>query len=67
MGMILGEEKIRTILMDYYKENFGERDTDNWYENSAVNVCVFSRDGKLISLHCHPFSGEVKEKISDMK
>ena len=67
MGMILTDEKIQAIFMDYYKKNFGERDTDNWYENPATNVRLFSRDGKLVTLHCHPFNGEVKVSVRDLE
>lgn len=67
MAEILSEEKIQTILRNYYKKNFGERDTDNWYVNPATNVWLFSRDGKLITLHCHPFNGEVKHKMRDLE
>lgn len=66
MAEILNDEKIQSIIMTYYKEHFGERATDFWYPSSAVNVYLFRRDGKLITLHCHPFSGEVKAKIRDM-
>ena len=67
MSTILPAEKMHTILKDYYKENFGERETDVWYECSAVNVLVFSRDGKLITLQCHIFNGEVTERSRSME
>lgn len=65
MAMILSKEKMHTILKNYYKENFGERDTDNWYVNPATNVWMFERDGKIITLKCHVLTGEVEEKTHD--
>lgn len=37
-------------LSEYYIEKYGERDTDVWYQQPAVNVWVFGRDDKIISL-----------------
>lgn len=65
MAMFLSKEKMHTILDNYYKENFGERDTDNWYVNPATNVWMFERDGKIITLKCDIMSGEVEEKVHD--
>lgn len=65
MAMILSKEKMHTILKNYYKENFGERDTDDWYVNPATNVWMFERDGKIITLKCHVLTGEVEEKMHD--
>lgn len=67
MATILSKEKMHTILNNYYKENFGVRDTDDWYVNPATNVWLFSRDGKLITLQCHILTGKVTEKIKDME
>ena len=42
---IISKEKIGEILQKYYVEHYGERETDVWFEQSAVNVWVFKRDG----------------------
>lgn len=65
MAMILSKEKMHAILNNYYKENFGERDTDNWYVNPATNVWMFERDGKIITLKCDILTGEVEAKMHD--
>lgn len=67
MEPILDDKEIQSLLTDYYKEHFGENTTDFWYPSSAVNVSVFRRGNKLITLHCHPFSGTVKAKIKDIE
>ena len=38
---ILDKNEITESLMNYYKTNFGELETDEWYEQPAVNVFVF--------------------------
>lgn len=63
MGKILTEKQLHSRLDKYYKENYGERDTDDWFVNPAVNVWLFVRDGKLITLQCHVLTGEVTEKV----
>lgn len=65
MGKILTEKQLHSRLDKYYKKHYGERDTDNWYVNPAVNVWMFERDGKTIVLQCHILTGEVTEKIAD--
>ena len=67
MAEILTDEKIDVLLQEYYQTYFGAQDTDHWYEAPAVNVRLFRRDGKLITLHCHPFNGTVNAKIRDME
>lgn len=62
MGKILTEKQLHSRLDKYYKEHFGERDTDDWFVNPAVNVWLFVRDGKLITLQCHIVTGEVTER-----
>jgi len=62
---ILTNEQIDTYLRKYYNEHYGENDTDNWYEQPAVNVWVFSRDDKIITLKCHILTGVVSETIED--
>lgn len=65
MGKILTEKQLHNRLDKYYKEHYGESDTDGWYVNPAVNVWMFERDGKIITLQCHILTGEVTEKIAD--
>lgn len=67
MAKILTESQLHTKLENYYKEHFGERDMDEWYVNPAKNVWMFNRDGKIITLQCHILTGEVTEKITDIK
>ena len=60
---ILKKEKFSEYLHEYYREHYGEKDTDIWYEQPAVNVWVFCRDGKFITLKSHILTGEVTEQI----
>ena len=66
MSKILSAQECNEKLQAYYQEHYGERDTDVWYEKPAVNVCVFGRDGKYISLQCHILNGEITEYIETM-
>lgn len=63
MAEILTKEELNNHLYKYYVENYGERDTDEWFEKPAVNVIVFKRDGKYISLKSHILTGKVTEHI----
>ena len=60
---ILTKEEFDKKIYDYYLEHYGEKDTDVWYDLPAVNVRVFRRDGKYISLKSHILSGEVEEIV----
>lgn len=60
---ILTKEEFDKKIYDYYLEHYGEKDTDVWYDPPAVNVRVFRRDGKYISLKSHILSGEVEETV----
>lgn len=60
---MLTKEKLNESLSEYYKNHYGERDTDIWYEQPAVNVWVFGRDGKIITLKSHILTGEVEEFV----
>lgn len=62
---ILTKEQFNSNLYKYYKKHFGERDTDEWFEQPAVNVIVFKRDGKYITLKSHILTGEVTEHIEE--
>lgn len=57
----LTEKQMHTRLDKYYKKHFGERDTDGWYVNPAINKWKFIRDGKTVTLVCDIQTGEVKE------
>ena len=65
MSKILKKEEFNKKLFDYYVEHYGERDTDIWYEQPAVNVCVFKRDNKYISLKSHILTGEIEEFVEE--
>lgn len=62
---ILTKEQFNSNLYKYYVEHYGERETDEWFEQPAVNVIVFKRDGKYISLKSHILTGEVTEHIEE--
>ena len=63
---ILTSEKIDECLYNYYVEHFGERDSDRWCERPAVNVAVFVRDGRIITLKCHILKGYVSETVETL-
>lgn len=50
MARELTEKQLHSRLNKYYKEHFGELDTDEWYVNPAPNIWKFNRDGKTIIL-----------------
>ena len=62
MTKILNEKQLHTRLNNYYKEHFGDRDTDEWYVNPADNVWKFERNGTTIILECDKTTGEVFER-----
>lgn len=59
---ILTEKQLHNRLNKYYKEHYGELDTDEWYVNPSINVWKFNRDNKTIILVCDMKTGEVTEK-----
>lgn len=59
----LTETQVSNKLDGYYKEHFGERDTDEWYVNPAPNVWKFERNGKTIILECNKVTGKVTERL----
>lgn len=63
---ILTKEQFGNYLYEYYKEHYGEKETDKWYEQPALNVWVFERDKKIISLKCHMLNGKITEKIENI-
>ena len=58
----LTEKQLHSRLNKYYKEHYGECDTDDWYVNPSDNTWKFERDGKIIILVCDVRTGEVHEK-----
>ena len=66
MSRILTKPELNDRLMGYYRQAYGQRDTDRWYDTMVANVKVFARDGELISLKCHILTGEVTETKEKM-
>ncbi len=67
MSKILTKEDFEYILREYYLEHYGENENDVWYDKPAVNVWVFKRDNKLISLKSHVINGIVTEYVEEIK
>ena len=59
---MLEKNEISKKLYNYYKEVYGELETDQWFEQPAINVWVFERDGKIVTLKCHVLTGVVESK-----
>ena len=62
---MLTKDKLNESLSEYYKKHYGEKDTDIWYEQPAVNVWMFGRKDKIITLKSHILTGEVTEFKED--
>lgn len=58
----LTEKQIHNRLNKYYKEKYGERDTDEWYVNPAPNKWRFIRDGKIINLTYNIETNKITEE-----
>ena len=65
--MIFDKELYNRKLYNYYVENYGEKETDIWYEQPAVNVWVFGRDEKIITLKSDIRTGEIEVFTEDIK
>ena len=65
MMNILDNEHINNCLHKYYKEHYGELDTDIWYEQPATNVWVFKRNNSYIILKCHILTGVVTAYVEN--
>ncbi len=63
MTKVLTEKQLHNRLDKYYKEYFGERDTDEWYVNPSTNVWKFERNGRVIVLECDKATGRVTERL----
>lgn len=62
MNKLLTEKQLHNKLNKYYKQYYGERDTDEWYVNPANNIWKFERNGEVIILICNIYTGEVHKK-----
>ena len=60
---ILSAEEFNEKISEYYRVNYGKRDTDFWLEKPAENVCVFKRGDNIIVLKAHILTGEVIEYV----
>ena len=65
--MIFDKELYANKLYNYYVEQYGEKETDIWYEQPAVNVWEFGRDNKIITLKSDVRTGEVEEFVEKLK
>lgn len=63
--MILDKKLYNKNLRNYYLSHYGEKETDIWYEQPAVNVWVFGRGNEIITLKSDVLTGEVTEKIEE--
>ncbi len=66
MAALLTQEQFNHYLQAYYQEHWGIREDDHWYEQPAVNVWVFGRENRIITLKSHVLTGEVEEKIETL-
>lgn len=62
----LDKEMYDKNLREYYALRYGERETDIWYEDPAVNVRAFRRDGLIITLKSHILTGKVTEQVEQI-
>ena len=60
---VFDKEMYAKNLKNYYIKFYGEQDSDIWYEQPAVNVWMFGRDNKIITLKSNILTGEVTEQI----
>ena len=57
---ILEKEVLNQKLWNFYSENFGENETDFFFEQPAVNVIVFKRESKIHTVKCHIINGTIE-------
>lgn len=62
MNKSLTEKQLHTKLNNYYKEHYGESDTDEWYVNPSPNIWKFIRNGKTIILEYNMETGKISER-----
>lgn len=65
--MIFDRKVFATALERYYQQHYGQSSTDVWYEQPAVNVSVFEREGKIITLKCHILTDQVTEQTEEAR
>ena len=58
----LTDKQLHNKLNKYYKEHYGESDTDEWYVNPKENIWKFIRNNKIITLECDIYTGEITTK-----
>lgn len=58
----LTEKQLFNRLNKYYKEHYGELDTDEWAVNPKENIWKFERNRKTIILVCDVYTGEIIEQ-----
>ena len=58
----LTDKQLHNKLNKYYKEHYGESDTDEWYVNPKPNIWKFNRDGKTIILEYNLETGKIIER-----
>lgn len=63
MAKILTREELNHYLDEYFKEHFGDKDSVEWFEQPAVNVWSFKKDGIYYTLKSHILTGEVEQHI----
>lgn len=63
---LLSKAQFAEILQQYYLEHYGANEADIWYDQPAVNVWVFGRGGKIVTLKSHVLTGEVTEQTEEM-
>lgn len=63
---LLSKEQFAKLLHQYYLKHYSKKETDIWYDQPAVNVWVFGRDGKIITLKSHVLTGNVTEQSEEM-
>lgn len=63
---IFDKEMYAKNLYEYYVKNYGEKETDVWFEQPAVNVIVFRRSNRIITLKSHVLTGEVTEQTEEI-
>ena len=63
--MIFDKEVYAKNIYKFYIENYGEKRADFWYEQPAVNVWVFRRDDKIITLKSDILTGKVTKKCEE--
>jgi len=60
---ILTKDEMSRRLREYYEIICGERESDVWYDQPAVNVWTFGREDRIITLHVHILTGKVTEYV----